>query len=105
MNRTLKKHIPNPSQEGNPIPLLRRVRRVFPFLYILFIAIVCNSCDIFTTRTPQPPDLGSTFIWTPAAIPSNLVDNFKGTIEALDATNYAKCFIGAKDSSVTGTNY
>jgi hypothetical protein len=72
-------------------------------LYPLFIlALVVSSCDLFSTRTPSAPDLGSTFIWTPAATPNYLLENFKGTIVVLDATNYTKCFISPKDSSVTG---
>lgn len=69
----------------------------------LFI-ITFSSCDLFSTRTPAAPDLGSTFIWTPAATPNYLLDDFKGALAVLDATNYTKCFISAKDSSVTGEN-
>ena len=69
---------------------------------VVFFALTLSSCDLFTTRTPAAPDFGSTFIWTPAETPSALLSNFKATIEVLDATNYTKCFIGAKDSSVTG---
>ncbi len=72
------------------------------YVIILMMMFTLLSCDLFTTRIPSAPDLGSTFIWTPAATPQYLLDNFTGTIEVLDATNYTKCFIGAKDSSVIG---
>ena len=72
------------------------------YAFLLSLALVLNSCDLFSTRTPASPDLGSTFIWTPAATPQYLLDNFKGTIQVLDATNYTKCFISTKDSAVTG---
>ena len=82
-----------------------RLRPYFLLFTLVYLPILLSSCDLFTTRTPQSPDLGSTFIWTPAAIPSNLLDNFKGTIEVLDATNYTKCMIASKDSAVAGTTY
>ena len=72
---------------------------------VLCFVITLSSCDLFTTRSPAAPDFGSTFIWTPAETPSTLLSNFKATIEVLDAANYAKCFIGAKDSSVTGEKF
>ncbi|MFI5262908.1 MAG: hypothetical protein ACHQM6_00175, partial [Candidatus Kapaibacterium sp.] len=37
-----------------------------------------------------------------ASTPDYLLKNFSGTIVLLDATNYTKCFISPKDSSVTG---
>ncbi|MEP7233921.1 MAG: hypothetical protein ABI778_01375 [Ignavibacteriota bacterium] len=78
------------------------VRWIFrPALMLLFLFL--NSCDLFTTRTPETPDLGSTFIWTPAATPNYLLDNFSATMTVLDATNYAKCFIGSKDSASDGS--
>lgn len=68
----------------------------------LILTFSFSSCDLFSTRTPATPDLGSTFIWTPAATPNYLLDDFKGALAVLDATNYTKCFISVKDSSVTG---
>ena len=76
-----------------PIPL---------YAFVVILALILNSCDLFSTRTPASPDLGSTFIWTTASTPNYLLDNFNGTIAVLDATNYTKCFISPKDSSVTG---
>jgi len=69
---------------------------------LVLLPFVVSSCDLFSTRTPSAPDLGSTFIWTPAATPDYLLKNFNGAMAVLDATNYTKCFIGTKDSSVTG---
>jgi len=69
---------------------------------ILAILFFLNSCDLFTTRTPDPPDLGSTFIWTPASTPNLLLENFQGTMQVLDATNYTKCFISPADTAVSG---
>ena len=72
------------------------------FYILLQFSLTLSSCDIFSTRTPAAPDLGSTFIWTPAATPNDILTNFRGTIGVLDATNYTKCFISTKDSSVAG---
>jgi hypothetical protein len=76
-------------------------------LYILFISsiLLLTSCDLFTTRTPSAPDLGSTFIWTPASTPNTLLENFKGTIEVFDAANFTKCFFSAKDTAVSGEQF
>ncbi len=75
-------------------------------MYKIFLAITLiltlASCDLFSTRTPEPPDLGNTFIWTPASTPNTLFENFKGTLEVLDASNYAKCFLGEKDTLISG---
>ncbi len=76
-------------------------RMVLPYGVLICSIVAFSSCDLFTTRTPAAPDFGSTFIWTPAETPNTLLNNFKATIEVLDASNYTKCFIGIKDSSVT----
>lgn len=68
---------------------------------ILLLLLSLASCDIFSTRDPEPPDLGSQFIWTPASTPELLLENFKGTIEHLDASDYVKCFVSEHDSSET----
>ena len=71
-------------------------------IMILCGCLALASCDLFSTRTPETPDLGTTFIWTPAATPSTLFDNFTGTIAAVDASNYARCFISIQDTVTTG---
>lgn len=83
-------------------PYARTPGRLYAVLPFLVLSACISSCDLFSTRTPASPDLGSTFIWTPAETPNTLLSNFKATIEVLDATNYTKCFVSAKDSSVTG---
>ncbi|MEI8133878.1 MAG: hypothetical protein WCH46_02225 [bacterium] len=77
-----------------------RLRLVIVVLAIVSVGLC--SCDLFSTRTPEPPDIGSSFVWTPASIPSTLLDNLKHTLESLDATNYTKCFLNAKDSAIGG---
>jgi hypothetical protein len=70
-----------------------------------FLAITLSSCDLFTTRTPDAPDLGSTFIWTPASTYNDLLNNFQGTMQVLDATNYTKCFFSPKDTALSGDKF
>lgn len=72
-------------------------------LLTLLIALVALSgCDLFSTRAPESPDLGTTFLWTPAATPNLLVDDFTGSLNAVDAANYSRCFISAHDTAVSG---
>jgi hypothetical protein len=68
--------------------------------YCLLILCIFTlaSCDLFSTRNPESPDLGNTYIWTPAATPSTLIDNFTGTLQSVDASNYARCFLSATDT-------
>jgi hypothetical protein len=79
----------------------RRSQRAFLCGTLCLCAFVLTSCDIFSTRDPEPPDLGSQFIWTPASTPTLLLQNFEGTVENLDASNYVRCFVSEHDSSET----
>ncbi len=65
---------------------------------VSMLACVLASCDLFSTRDPQPPDLGSTFIWTPASTTATLLDNFTGTLQAIDPSNFARCFVSSQDT-------
>jgi len=68
-------------------------------LAFIFIA----GCDLFSTRTPEPPNTSNTFIWTPATTSDYLIDNFVGTLKLLDASNYMRAFVSAADSTGSGT--
>jgi hypothetical protein len=90
--------------------MVTRIKKyVFAFVclysFIISSIVSLSSCDLFTTRLPNPPDLSSTFIWTPASTPQTLLMNFQGTIHAADAANYTKCFFGAKDTAVSGDKF
>jgi hypothetical protein len=73
-------------------------------LFVLLVSIVAFSgCDIFSTRTPQLPNAGSTFIWKPATDITTLIDvDLTGALQVLDATNYAKAFVDPTDSVPSG---
>jgi hypothetical protein len=67
-------------------------------LAVFFIA----GCDLFSTRSPEPPNTSNTFIWTPATTSDYLIDNFVGTLKLLDASNYMRVFVSAADSTGSG---
>lgn len=71
-------------------------------LVALSVMGMLSGCDLFSTRTPDPPDTGSQFIWTPASTPHLLLENFKGSLQEVDGTNHGKCFISDNDSTSTG---
>ena len=64
--------------------------------------LLLASCDIFSTRSPEPPSTSNTFIWTPATTVEILMSNFTGAIEAYDASNYILTFISSTDSTGSG---
>ena len=72
--------------------------KLFLAASLLFMA----GCDLFSTRTPDPPNSSNTFIWTPATTTDFLIDNFTGTLKVLDASNYMRVFISAADSTGSG---
>lgn len=83
--------------------LLQIHLRVLSCLFVALSAmVVLSGCDLFSTRTPEPPDTGSQFIWTPASTPHLLLENFKGSLQEVDGTNHSKCFISDNDSTSTG---
>jgi hypothetical protein len=69
---------------------------------ILFAVFFIAGCDLFSTRSPEPPNTSNTFIWTPATTSDYLIDNFVGTLKLLDASNYMRVFISASDSTGNG---
>lgn len=80
------------------------VRALLPLLLVFLL----SSCGIFDTRDPEPPQTGSGYIWQDATTPDILLDNFEGTVEALDAENYKRIFISETDepqSSGTTPSY
>lgn len=77
------------------------MRRIITAMVLVF-SLAIAGCDLFSTRAPESPDLGSTFIWTPAATPNTLVEDFKGALTAVDAANYSRCFVSSHDTVTTG---
>ncbi len=70
----------------------------------IFVLLLCVSgCGLFSTRPPEPPDTGSTFIWTPATSVDYLLENFIGTLELLDGSNHIRVFIAPGDTTGSGS--
>ncbi len=67
-------------------------------LVCLLSLIFLSSCGIFDTREPDPPVTGNGFIWVDATSYQVLLNNFEGSVEALDAENYKRVFIAPTDS-------
>ncbi len=54
---------------------------------------------IFSTRSPQPPDSSTTFIWIPATTPDLLMQDMIGALKTLDAPDYIRVFITSNEST------
>jgi hypothetical protein len=68
---------------------------------LIFFAIVFSACNIFQTRTPQPPQQGqSSFI--PATSPDSVIANLENAIEEEVPENYVGCL---SDSNFGGRDY
>jgi hypothetical protein len=74
------------------------------FLWLVFgliLAIAQAGCNIFETRTPEPPSQSSsTFV--PATDPSLVFSNMANSFRDLNSVNYIKSFA---DSSSAGRNF
>jgi hypothetical protein len=58
----------------------------------LFLIYMLVSCDLLTTRNPEPPNtLANNNI--PATNPDSLIKNFKSSIENKILENYVSCFV------------
>jgi hypothetical protein len=64
----------------------------------VLLGVFLAGC-IFSTRTPEPPDASTTFIWVPATTPDYLIQNLTGALKILDATDYIRVFISPTEST------
>lgn len=67
----------------------------------LWIAATFFGCNIFETRSPEPPTQSSSS-YTPATEPSLVFSNMSNAFRDLNSLNYLKSFA---DSSVTGRSF
>jgi hypothetical protein len=74
------------------------MKRAWPLLVVAIVA----GCDLFSTRTPEPPQSSNTFFWTPATTVEALMANFSGALASIDPTNYVRAFVSATDSGSNG---
>lgn len=77
--------------------------KLLSLLLALGVSLSVSSCGIFDTRNPEPPQTGSGYIWQDATTPDILLDNFEGSVEALDAENYKRIFVSETDELSSGS--
>lgn len=81
--------------------MVRSHRVVRWYLLAGLLMLALQGCDLFTTRTPETPDVSTAFIWTPATTLDYVVQNFKGTVQVVDVSNHVRLFVGV-DSITSG---
>jgi hypothetical protein len=77
-----------------------RVQITLPVLG-LCLALTLQSCNIFETRSPEPPTQSSSS-YTPATEPSLVFTNMSNAFRDLNSLNYLKSFA---DSSTAGRSF
>lgn len=70
-------------------------------IFLLFIAVLFYSCDLFTTRDAEMPDQGRSN-FQPAVQPAIVISNLKNSLTDKNVQNYIACFA---DSIFTPKRY
>ncbi|MCK5740678.1 MAG: hypothetical protein KAH48_00560 [Chlorobi bacterium] len=60
-------------------------------IFIATILLLVQSCDIFSTRTPELPDTGRSSFQPPFA-PEIVIENFTNAVKEKNVDNFAACF-------------
>lgn len=60
--------------------------------YILLMIILFASCNLFETRSPEPPE-GSSQNYPPSVSPQILMDNFVKSLNFKNIAAYSVCFV------------
>ncbi len=68
------------------------------YIIIILLPLLINSCELFSTRTPEKPDTGGTGYIPPTSY-DLVIENLKNSIKERNLNNYLLCF---SDSSFTG---
>lgn len=68
------------------------------YLLIILLPLLINSCELFSTRTPEKPNNGGTGYIPPTSY-DLVIENLKNSIKERNLNNYLLCF---SDSSFTG---
>jgi hypothetical protein len=61
-------------------------------LIIILLTLALNGCDLFTTRTPEPPTAPATNS-VPATTPDILLSNFQNAVNQKMFDNYFSCLV------------
>ena len=67
---------------------------------IIVFCVMLTSCDVFPTRTPEPP-LNSNTNYSPASSYSVVLENFTKSVNYADYNNYSKCFASRTNGNVS----
>lgn len=59
---------------------------------VLFIVLICSSCDLFEARNPEKPTQTRSS-YSPAVTPDILFLNLKSSFKDRDLKNYMSCFV------------
>lgn len=72
--------------------------RFLPIIsFFILFAITLSSCEMFSTRSPEEPDLGNTnFI--PPTEPAIVILNLESSISEMNIENYMNCFHSFSDA-------
>lgn len=68
------------------------------FFLSLLLSFFFIGCDIFETRTPEPPNQGGSSFLPPTSVDMALT-NLKNAISERNSTNYLRCFVDTLNSS------
>jgi hypothetical protein len=83
--------------------VFQKQQKISGKLFLLFICMIFFiSCELFTTRTPEPPDDNSVN-YPPATSPGILLSNFNNSIKGLNTEYYYDCFL--KPSGIDASEY
>ncbi len=63
----------------------------------LILFLLLTSCDLFTTRTPEPPNTPSGNHWRFPSLPRIAFDNFTSSLERRSIVDYMKSFSTDQD--------
>ncbi len=73
------------------------------FIVCVLFAVVCCSCTIFTTRTPEPPDTRRSSFQPPTST-QVVISNLQAAIREKNIENYIQCLV-AGDSGTAQQRY
>lgn len=60
---------------------------------LLLLAVLLSGCDIFQTRTPEPPDEGGGAGFQQPDRPEQVIDNLQAAVADMNLANYMRNFV------------
>ncbi|MBX3043808.1 MAG: hypothetical protein KIT33_13995 [Candidatus Kapabacteria bacterium] len=75
----------------------KAIQIVFALMFLSF-SVLLNSCEMFTTRTPEKPDIGNTSFLPPTE-PGIVILNLEKALSEKNIENYMNCFHSFTDDT------